>query len=87
MGQAGQCQNEVHEGGVGWRSAEDVQAPAYLGVLQLAEVAVDFEHELVEVLTVPLRAGRAVPPVETEVAMNLGVHEELPDLAAHCRKF
>ena len=54
-------------------AAEDVQPVADLDVLDLAEVAVDVQHELVEVLL----GGRLV---DVQVVVQLGGRDQLPDL-------
>ena len=57
------------------RLPEHVQTVADLGVLDLAEPAVDVEDEVVEVVVLGAL-------VEAEVAMHLGGVHQLPDLAA-----
>ena len=51
--------------------AEGVQTILDLGVLDLAEVAVDFQHELAEVVRLL---------VDAEVAVKLSLLHHLPDL-------
>ena len=62
------------------RLAEDVEAAADLGVLELAQVAVDVQDDVVEGV---VRAG-ARP--EVEVAVDLGVTSSVPDLVAEGRQ-
>ena len=61
------------------RVAEHVQPVADLGVLDLAQPAVDVQHEVVERLVVRLL-------LEAEVAVHLGGVHQLPDLAADGRQ-
>ena len=60
-------------------AAERVQAAADLGVLQLAEVAVDVEDQFVEGVVV-----RGL--LEAEIAMHLGGDEKIPDLSPDRRQ-
>ncbi len=66
-------QHQVHPRVTGRGGAEDVQAVADLGVLHLAEVSVDMQQEVVEVVV----AGTLVQP---EIVVELGGLDERPDL-------
>ena len=79
LGGAQDREHQVDPGLALGRLAEDVQAVADLGVLDLAEPAVDVQDEVVELLVV-----RAL--VEAEVAVHLGGVHQLPDLAADGRQ-
>ena len=61
------------------RLAEDVQAVADLHVLDLAEVAVDVQHEVVERVVVGLL-------VDVQVVVQLGGLDQRPDLRADRRR-
>ncbi len=63
-----------------------MEATPNLGVLQLAEVPVDLEDELVEVVSLPVRTARPESAVEAEIPMDLRLDEELPDLAPYRRQ-
>ena len=73
--QAGHGQDEIELGFVPGRAAQHVQAATDLGVLELAQVPVDVQHEVVEGLVTRLLS-------DTQVSVELGLDEQLPDLAA-----
>ena len=59
---------------------EDVEAAADLRVLERAQIAVDVEHDVVELVGVRLRVA------QLEVAMDLRIDQQLPDLVAQRRR-
>ena len=72
LGQAGDGEHQVDERlALGW-AAEDVQAAADLGVLERAEVAVDVQHHVVELVVVEPPEAR-VAEVEVVEAVELVV--------------
>ena len=73
LGRAQDDQDQVDQGFALRGEAEDVQAVADRGVLDLAQVAVDVQDELVEF-------GRAGLRVDAEVVMQVGGLDQGPDL-------
>src|SRR5205807_2775192 len=71
--EAGQGEDEVDEGIADRRSPQDVEATADERILELAQIAVDIEDEIVERIV-----ARRV--ADAEVAMELGLHEQVPHL-------
>ena len=74
LGEAQQGGQEVDLGVALGGAAEGVEPAADLGVLQLAEVAVEVEEEVVEVVVAGRRAGRV------QVVVEGGPLAQLPDL-------
>ena len=75
-GQAGDREHEIELGVSFGRPAQRVEPAADLRVLELAEVTVDVQQEVVE-LVVGGRIGAS------EVAVDLGVDEQVPHLLPH----
>ncbi len=73
-------EHQVHPRRTGRGLAENVQAVADLGVLDLAQVAVDVQQEVVEGVV-----ARAL--VQAQVVMELRGLDQRPDLRPHSRQF
>jgi hypothetical protein len=73
------CEDQVDVVGAGRRVAEDVQAVADLGVLDLAEPTVDVQQEVVEAVVLGTVG-------EAQVVVELGGLDEGPDLGADRRE-